>query len=236
MRVAICEDESLFAEKLADTVRAFLDSMNIECLVEVFFDANSFLNNMEEYDLIFIDCQLPDMNGIELAKKMREEDIDTEIIFVTSYPEYVYESFEVKPFRYILKSENNDEVIKALESFVSMRIRDRDVRVTSAKYDMMINLNDIVYIESCGKYSIVRLVDNRFFKSSRSISDYENEISSECNSFCRTHRSFMVNMKYIKCIERNLIIFENGENAVVARRKVTEFNKKYLSYLKRYAK
>lgn len=69
MKVAICEDESLFAENLADTVSVFFNSMNIECSVKVFFDANSFLDNMEKYDLIFIDCQLPDMNGIELAKK-----------------------------------------------------------------------------------------------------------------------------------------------------------------------
>lgn len=236
MKIAVCEDEVIIAQKLADTVRGFLENAEVRCSIDVFFDASSFSDSVEHYDLIFIDCQLPDMNGIELAKKIREDNAETEIIFVTSYPDYVYDSFEVKPFRYILKSENYDAVIKAMESFLSMRIRERNVSVPSHKHDINISLNDIVYIESCGKYSIVRLSDNRYFKSTRSLSDYEEEINSEHNSFCRTHRSFVVNMKYIKCIERNLIIFENGENAVIARRKLPEFNKKYMTYLKRIAR
>lgn len=69
MKIAVCEDEVIIAEKLADTVRGFLKNAEVKCSIDVFFDASSFLDGAELYDLIFIDCQLPDMNGIELAKR-----------------------------------------------------------------------------------------------------------------------------------------------------------------------
>ncbi len=236
MRIAICEDEKVIAENLADTVEDFFKSIDIECDINSFFDAETFLNCEELYDLLFLDCQLPDMNGIDLAKKMREKEDKTEIIFLTAYPDYVYESFEVSPFRYILKTENYEDIIKALKSFVATHIKKRYIGVPTSGRDNLISLDDIVYIESCGKYSIVRLSDNRYYKSTKSISDYEEEINKEYNSFCRTHRSFIVNMKYIKRVEKNLIIFENGENAVISRRKMSDFNKKNINYLKKFAK
>lgn len=236
MKIAICEDEKIIAERLGDTVREFFEGIAVDCDTYIFLSAAEFLKSREMYDLLFLDCCLPDMNGIELAKRLRDDGIDAEIIFVTSYPEYVYESFEVSPFRYILKSENDDEVVKALKSFAAKRIVKRDITIAGVRESKTISLDDIVYIESCGKYSIVRLFDNRYYKSTKSISEYDEEINREYNGFCRTHRSFMVNMKYIKKVEQSLIIFENGENAVISRRRMPYFNKKYLDYLKRIAK
>lgn len=237
MRIAICEDEKAVAEKLAKRVDEFMKTEDIEYSVDVFLFGGDFLKSTVGYDLLFLDCELHDMNGLELARKMRSRGMDTAIIFVTAYDAYVYDSFEVNAFRYILKSEDEeDAIIKALQSFLGTRQKDRYINVPIARKDNIVKLDDIIYIESDGKYSIVRLIDNCYYKSTKSISYYEEIINQMPNNFYRTHRRFIVNMKYIKSVEKNLIIFRNGENAEISRRNISDFNSRYTSYLKNFTK
>ena len=108
MKIAVCEDEKSIGEKLAEYINGFMKSTYFEVSIDVFLTGKDFLKSSEYYDLLFLDCELPDINGLTLAKDLRERDIETEIIFVTAYDDYVYDSFEVRPFRYLLKpiSEN----------------------------------------------------------------------------------------------------------------------------------
>lgn len=241
MRIAICEDEKSIAEKVAGCVNGFMKTAAADYCVDMFMCGGEFLKTDMLYDLLFLDCELPDMNGLELARQIRKRSIDTTIIFVTAYDAYVYESFEVNAFRYILKSENDgiDEknITKAMKSFLETRNSDdRYINVPIARKENIVKLDKIVYIESDGKYSIVRMIDNCYYKSTKSISDYEREINRFSNNFYRTHRRFIVNMKYIKKIEKNVIIFTNGENAEISRRNISDFNCRYTGYLKNFTK
>ena len=236
MKIAVCEDEKNIAEKLAEYISDFMKSTYFEFSIDVFLTGKHFLKSSEYYDLLFLDCELPDINGLTLAKDLRERDIETEIIFVTAYDDYVYDSFEVRPFRYLLKPISENTIRKVLASFISAYEKERCISIPTARKNNVVNLNDIVYIESDGKYSIVRLINNDSYKSIKSISDFDTEIEVGCQSFFRTHRRYLVNMKYISEIHGNIIIFANGERAEISRRNIFDFNKKYINYLKCFAK
>ena len=236
MKIAVCEDEKNIAEKLAEYINGFMKSTYFEVSIDVFLTGKDFLKSSEYYDLLFLDCELPDINGLTLAKELRERDIETEIIFVTAYDAYVYDSFEVRPFRYLLKPIDENTISKVLASFISACEKERCISIPTSRKNSVVNLNDIVYIESDGKYSIVRLVNNDSYKSIKSISDFNTEIETGCQSFFRTHRRYLVNMKYISEIHGNIIIFANGERAEISRRNVFDFNKRYINYLKCFAK
>lgn len=236
MKIAVCEDEKNIGEKLAEYINGFMKSTYFEFSIDIFLTGEHFLRSSEYYDLLFLDCELPDINGLTLAKELRERDIETEIIFVTAYDAYVYDSFEVRPFRYLLKPIDENTISKVLASFISACEKERCISIPTSRKNSVVNLNDIVYIESDGKYSIVRLVNNDSYKSIKSISDFNTEIETGCQSFFRTHRRYLVNMKYISEIHGNIIIFANGERAEISRRNVFDFNKRYINYLKCFAK
>ncbi|MDY5990905.1 MAG: LytTR family DNA-binding domain-containing protein, partial [Oscillospiraceae bacterium] len=117
MKIAVCEDEKNIAEKLAEYINDFMKSTYFEFSIDIFLTGEHFLRSSEYYDLLFLDCELPDINGLTLAKELRERDIETEIIFVTAYDAYVYDSFEVRPFRYLLKPIDENTISKVLASF-----------------------------------------------------------------------------------------------------------------------
>lgn len=236
MKIAVCEDEKIVAEKLAEYISDFMKLTYFDFSIDIFLTGEDLRKSTEIYDLLFLDCELPDVNGLTIARELRDRDIDTAIIFVTAYEEYVYESFEVRPFRYMIKPIEENALRKALIGFVRSYEKERHISIPTARKNNIVKLHDIVYIESDGKYSIVRLKNNASYKSMKSISDYNTEVEIDCHSFFRTHRCYLVNMKYIDEVQGNIIIFFNGEKAEISRRKVSEFHKKYTNYLKYFAK
>ena len=237
MKIAICEDEKNIAQKLCSCVENFMNTTNAVFSVDVFLCAKDFFRANTVYDLLLLDFELPDMSGMDIAKKLREENLDTTIIFVTAYSDYVYESFEVDAFRYILKPIDEDKIARALKSFISSHQNDFfPINVPTARKENIVNMSEIVYIESDGKYSIVRLISSCFYKSVKPISYYQKLLAEQSNSFFQTHRRFIVNMKYISKVSENLIVFCNGENAEISRRNVSDFNRKYNEFLKNRSK
>ena len=102
MKIAICDDEKQIIIDYSKIINEYLYENNIVCTVDAFTDGNSFLQLANEYDLVFLDYDLPDINGMEIARNIRENDGRIMIVFLTAYAEHVYDSFEVDAFRYLL--------------------------------------------------------------------------------------------------------------------------------------
>ncbi|MGN1443787.1 MAG: LytR/AlgR family response regulator transcription factor, partial [Acutalibacteraceae bacterium] len=165
MKIAVCEDERKIAEDLAEHISDFMKLTYFDFNIDIFLTGEDFRKSPEIYDLLFLDCRLPDANGLTIAKELRDRDIDTAIIFVTAFEEYVYDSFEVRPFRYLLKPIDENAIRKAMIGFVKAYEKERHISIPTARKNHIVNLHDIVYIESDGKYSIVRLKNNTSHKS-----------------------------------------------------------------------
>ncbi len=237
MKIAICDDERIIAENFELYIKRFMERSSIPFSIDIYTKPTGLLSSKKEYDLMFLDCQMPEMSGLELAKRMRrvfqKRDSDPAIIFVSSYDNFVFDSFEVRPFRYILKNENQEKnIYKALKAFLETYQKEAFINVPIPRMDTNVMLSDIIYIESDGKYSIIRLTNNKFFKSTKSISVYEDEIASLSENFVRTHRRYIVNLEHISRVSGTVIYFKNGEGAEISRRCMTDFNKKYTEFLK----
>lgn len=232
MKIAICEDDSFMAETLKEYIKEFLDSKKLLHTIEWFDTASKFYSSTETYDLIFLDYELPDSNGMEIAKNLRKTNNKSTIIFTTSFSEYVFQSFEVNTFRYLVKPITKEDVettmtalINNFEQFAKVDIPTEDGETVFA------SLPEIMYIESNGRYTTVRL-NSTSYVSTKALTTFQAEINSF--KFYRTHRTFLVNMKYIADIEKNVITLVNGEKIEISRRNLSAFNKSYLNYLKYY--
>ena len=106
INVAVCDDET----EVLDTIKNYLISYqiqyDIECATHTFSNGSDFLESLDKikFNIVFLDIEMPEMDGLEIAKHIREKSADdVYIIFVTSYPSYMHDSFQVQPFQYIVK-------------------------------------------------------------------------------------------------------------------------------------
>lgn len=235
MRIGICEDETATAEAIAAQVTAFFREKGYRCDVACFSSGEALLTSRERFDLLFLDCRLPDGNGLDVARELNKRENPATLIFISAYDDYVYESFEVSPFRFLRKPVEADTLKRSLDSFMAFSDRDIVIEIPTREKTVLMRLSEIVYIESDKKNTIVRFntpsrASVKFYESTRSLNEYCALIRNP--RFFRTHKRFFVNMDYIKSIEANTIKLSVGEQVEISRRNMSMFDKAYNNYLK----
>ncbi len=229
MRIAICDDESVSAHRLASMVEKQMALLGFSAKTDVFLSAKELLASSVTYELLLLDCKLDAGTGIDVARALRECGSQAAIVFVTAYDEYVFEGYEVNAYRYLLKPVDPMVLRKTLSDFVSHYEREKYLDFVSGKRVVRLNLNEIMYIESSEKHSIVRHI-NGSYDTAVPIAELQARIGSY--AFFRTHRRFIVNMKYIMEVDKNIIRLTNDERIEISRRNLAAFNKCYMNFLK----
>ena len=229
MRIAICDDEELFRKKFREKITEYFIQNNIVCEIREFSSGSEFAAVNREFDLVFMDCQLTDGNGIDYIRQVRQVNPNLLVIFLTVYSEYAIESIRLDTFRYLVKPVPDELLAEALDSFVRLYQYNRKIIVPTGGKTYYINADDVMYIEADKKYTIMRTVTGQHH-STKSISDFYAEINNA--HFFRTHRTYILNMKYVSSIEKKTIVLTNGEKVLCSSMHYDEFLKNYMSYLK----
>lgn len=228
MLIAICDDESVFCESLKGFLYKYFNSHNIDAVIEVHLDGNSLINSKKKYDLIFLDYQMPVINGLQTAKIIRKENDLCTILFLTNYPEIVYDTFKYDTFRFLIKPLSTEKLTEALDSFRQKINFYYPISLSFNGETYKIDTREIVYIEANGKNSVIRLKDQSFH-SPKTLSSVFSLLPNNC--FYKTHRSFVVNFAFIDKFNKHFIKFTNGEYARISRNKYDDFIKAINIYL-----
>ena len=177
MKIAICDDEKELREEIKSMSVQFMNNANIACGIDTFEDFRSFYIKNKDYDLVFLDYSIPgDDDGIEFAKKLRQENKNIFIVFLTSFPEHVFESFSLNTFRYLVKPINESVLNETLSSFVTIYQTDRKIFVSFGDQNYCYNVDDVIYIEAQRRYTEVTTTAGKQ-RSNKGISAYEGEIN-----------------------------------------------------------
>lgn len=236
MRIGICEDILAHAQTLTEQIDAYFMERGYIHEIAVFKDGASLRGASGVFDLLFIDWKLPDTDGLSLAQEMRKRDPAPTVIFISAYKEYVFDSFEAAPFRYLVKPITDEVMRKTLDSFLEYFDRDYTVMIPTMEKQEFLRLRSIVYIESDKKHSIVRFnapesMECKYYESTLSLAEFSEIIRSP--RFFRTHKSYLVNMDFIKDINASAITLTVGEHVALSRRNKTAFERAYNEYLKK---
>lgn len=236
MRIGICEDILAHAQTLTEQIDAYFMERGYIHEIAVFKDGASLRGASGVFDLLFIDWKLPDTDGLSLAQEMRKRDPAPTVIFISAYKEYVFDSFEAAPFRYLLKPVSDEVIVKTLDSFLEFFDRDCTIAIPTPEKQHFLRLRDIIYIESDKKHAIVRFnapetAAYNFYESTKSLAELSEVIRNP--RFFRTHKSYLVNMDYIKNVEANVITLNVGEQVALSRRNKAAFERAYNEYLRK---
>lgn len=226
IRIGICDDDIIFCHK----IKLFLQKRDTyEYEVDKFSSGKELLeaNKKIRYDVVFLDIEMPEMNGIETANRLRKQDSELIIIFLTNYQNYVKMGYLVQAFRYVSKC-----VPKELEEAVhSMELALQQKRLTEFRdyqgYVYVLRHSDIIYAETKERRVCVHYQGGEF-QITGTLQKFQEQLADEGFYIC--HRSFIVNFNHVRSIGKDEIIMDNGTKVFLSRKKRNECSTMYFRW------
>lgn len=228
IKIVICEDNFSCREKLKENLEIILNKLTNQFEIIVFNCGEDLIDNYPEgVDIFLLDIQMKKLTGMEVAKKIREKDKSCEIIFVTGVIDYVQNGYEVRAYRYLLKPIKLEDLKKHIISCIKQTYERRENYLIIKNQGMIkkIKINEILFLEVINRDILIHTEDQTY-TTKTSMKNLEKELSKF--NFFRCHNSFLINLKYIDCIQKNTVLIDN-EEIPISRQKADEFKNKFLT-------
>ncbi|MBP3798647.1 MAG: response regulator transcription factor [Ruminococcus sp.] len=234
MKIAVCDDEKVYRYEIIDLLNMYAAENNIILNVTEFDDGRELVTSKTVFDMIFLDHQMRDLNGLDTIKSIREKNIDTKVVFVSSYSDIVFDSMKYNAYRFIVKPVSREKLYEAMDSALEMSSSERKLIVKDENYNesIVVYEKDIIYAQADNVYTYI-ITDEGTYRYPYNLSALEEELDS--GGFFRTNRSYIVNLEHINSYDKTGITLSNGHKAVISRAKYKDFNACYLNYIKRSA-
>lgn len=236
IKIALCDDSSYMRKVTKKSLLKYSVQKNIELQI-LEYDTGELLLAAEQsekrgHDLIFIDYEFEGKgkNGLEIIRKLRSFRKNTKVIFLSSYPNVVFQSFEVDAFRFLVKPLEEEKLFKAMDDFWELIT---DKRLLSVRIDGESHLYEeerITHIEGFGKNCILYFVDQRDeVVCNETLSSLADRISKSC--FFRCHKSFLVNMEHIDSYSRMELTMDTGKKILIGRTRYKNFIEAFTDFI-----
>ncbi|MBO4616627.1 MAG: response regulator transcription factor [Lachnospiraceae bacterium] len=232
IRIAVCDDSEYMRKETCRNILEYSFERDFEYSIDEYSTGERLLSSQKEYDLIFMDYQFEGLgaDGITIAKKIREKNKAVTIMFLSSYPNVVFQSFEVGTFRFLVKPIEKDKFRASIDSFLNAMEEDDVLAVKIDGTKHFIKQKTILYIEGFGKYCIIHF-DNpqNDLECHETMGAVEERLSRRY--FFRCYKSFVVNLGHVSSFNHSEVIMDNGDNLLISRAKYREFMSVYSDFI-----
>lgn len=239
-RVAICDDEEKQRELVKRTLIGLSIKTNIEFEMELFHSGEQLAAHYERgevpFHILILDVEMGRMNGIQTARRIRElKHFDEQIIFLTSYPQYMVESFDVITFQYLIKPVAplllEEKITKLCQYF---QAQDKKFMVIKSGYDeVVLRYDDIIAIEVAKSLTIKSklhvITKAQIYESKGIIADYAAALKD--SNFLHIHRSIIINLLHVKKFASGSVLMSNGMELPIGRSKIKEVKDYYTKFM-----
>lgn len=223
VNIAICDDEKEYVKEIIDYLEKCSWKRNNKFIYHVFHSGEELLNSKKVFDLIILDIKMGNISGVNVKDIFYNRNNQSRIIFLTNYDEYMEDSFGRNVYGYINKSKI-DKLEIPLTKIYKELLENRTVVINNN----VINLYKVYYVRADGPYINIHY-ENDYDIYRMTLSDFATRISNP--NFIRTHKSYLVNMRYIKNIDQRIIILDNDVNVSISHGKRSDVMKTYHHYL-----
>ena len=230
IEIVLVDDEQLQLDYMQKLVQQAAASLAIQIEVHQFLSGEAFLFALEDHpnwQLAFLDIEMAELNGMEVAHIVREKAPDLELVFATAYAEYAIEGYAVQALDYLLKPISLEKVTRVLTRFLEEQPTEAIYIIVEIDgQPIRINLDDLIYAEAnVGEVKLV--LSDQTLSLKMSLTDFEKKLDDR---FVSTHRSYLVNLQYVSRLLKTDVALNNGEMVPLSRRRAKEVQAAFIAY------
>lgn len=237
IQAAIVEDSPEAITYIRDVLSAECERQNLNMGFDLFSGGEAFLSMIDQhyhFDVLFLDIEMPGIDGFETCRRVRAIDPDALVVFISSREELVFQSFEVQPFRFIRKGilpEQAESLVSALADALSKR-NQRIIHITEplSKDIYAFNVRQIKYVEAQRKECVIACTDGDVTVKAK-LMDVEAMLRTE--PFIKVHRSYLVNCRYVFHIGKNSLLLTTRDEIPISRGKSEAIKAEYMRLIAR---
>ncbi len=208
--IAICDDNKADIQYIQKLLQQWGETNHLVLKIECFPSAEAFLFCYAEdktFDILLLDVEMGQMNGVELAHKIREGNNTIQIVFVTGYTDYLADGYDVAALHYLVKPVENKKFFTVLERARNMLLRqEQKIQLSVLEETVQVPLYEIKYIEVRGNYVTIHAKEDFTVKST--LGEIEKRLDS---SFFRTGRTYILNLGFIRRVSKIQVELSEGE-------------------------
>lgn len=231
-KIAVCDDEPQQIQYLTALVENWAEQSGRMVDIRPFFSAEEFLFHYEDekdYEILLLDIGMGNTSGVELAKRIRQENDAVQIVFITGYPDFIAEGYEVGALHYLLKPVGGEKLSQVLDRAAgNLRKKGNAILLRAAKEVQRIPVDHIVYVEVLSHKLMIHTIHSEF-ETKLSIARMEEMLGE---GFVRCHRSYLAGISFIDRITKNSVVFDDGREIPLARSAYREVNQAFIDYYK----
>lgn len=219
IRIAVCDDEKIMLDTICERIADYYAS---DCEIVKYEDGKRLLEESKKqlFDVLFLDIDMPELNGMEVAQIIRETNRYIKIIFVTNKDSLVYKTLQYTPFRYIRKAHFDEEFPEAAEELKKSLIESSRTETFSLKNrKICVKLRDIVYAEVIN-HTLKVVLEKETLNITKTMDELDETIGSF--GFIRIHKSYLVNYRYISSVEAADVVLNSGEKLPLSKKRAKE--------------
>lgn len=235
MNVAIVDDSLIDRQHLYHSLERYCHEHKVHMKIEQFDNGTNFLNtfNANVYNLIFLDIFLNEIDGLQVAKFIFDQDPQCLIIFTTSSKEHAVTAFRLHALDYLLKPFSYEYLEEAMQRYERASKRfEHYIELKEGRHYTRVLLSDIIYTDYYNHYIQIHTPD-RIVRSYMSFKDFSPMLESYPQFLC-CYRNCMVNLDHIASMDVNDFLLTNGERIPILRARRKEIRQAYANYIFTY--
>lgn len=231
LNALICDDDCKSGEVVIKHLLKYCEEKSITCFYVLFDNGQEALKSDKRYDIAFLDIEIGKTSGLDVAKKLKENNKNIIIFFITEYEKYIDDAMDLFALRFIKKPLDYQRFCTGLDKAIEL-INNKTIELFLKDDNVMkrIKVKDIVYIETAGRKVKIVTTTGAFY--SHNLIDYWEKQLTHI-SFYRVHKSYILNLDYIDQYKRDEVKLTTGETIPVSYRNQSTFRKYFFNYLKR---
>lgn len=230
LKIAICDDEPIICQEIEKKLLTLRPGYQID----IFHSGKQLLAKDVQYDFIFLDIEMPELNGLETAQKLRKREQNEYIIFLTSHTELMAEGYKVKAFRFLRKPISDEDFREAVEEIEKEFLENEKIILNLGKETRVYNLRDIVCFEAFGDGTYIH-TKTEVLESNKTLKYWMETMGTE--HFYQVNKSYFIAFRFVEKIEGKMATLSYMKEPIsVSRRKITDFKETFWNYITQHAR
>ncbi len=232
MKIAICDDDKKDIKRLRSLIKKYDDVNQIGISISEYKSGTEMLDvyfDGEKPDIIFLDINMGDIDGLSVAKRIREIDDDVPIILVTAFINYALDGYKVKASRFLIKDDLDKTFDECMDDICKdIRKKSKTIAFNCVEGEMRLKVSDIILIETSGHKNLIKL-KNETYQIYEKLDVLEEMLKGY--GFLRTHNSFLVNMAHIRGINSYVLTLDDGRQLPVPKARYKQVRQEYTLFV-----